>query len=178
MREREMRFFTREEAQRFLAAAVGERLEALHVVPVTTGMRQGELLALRWQEVDLGDLSGVGNLLVLRVRATLQRDQSGALMLSETKTKRSRRQIAQAALAVEALRRHRVAQHHERLLLGAAWHEQGIGQDLVFCGATGGPLDASGVYHAFCGWWSVRVCRASGSTICGIQRRRCCWGRG
>jgi integrase len=48
-----MRPLTSEESRRFLQAARGNRLEALYVLAVTTGMRQGELLALRWQDVDI-----------------------------------------------------------------------------------------------------------------------------
>ena len=42
-----------EETRHFLEAARGDRLEALYVLAVTTGMRQGELLGLKWQDVDL-----------------------------------------------------------------------------------------------------------------------------
>ena len=49
----EMRPLSAEETRRFLEAARGDRLEALYVLAVTTGMRQGELLALKWQDVDL-----------------------------------------------------------------------------------------------------------------------------
>jgi integrase len=42
-----------EEAQRFLQAARGDRLEALFVLALTTGLRQGEALALRWEDIDL-----------------------------------------------------------------------------------------------------------------------------
>ncbi|MGH8903791.1 MAG: tyrosine-type recombinase/integrase [Egibacteraceae bacterium] len=44
-----------EEARRLLEAAKGDRLEALYVVALTTGLRRGELLGLRWSDVDLGE---------------------------------------------------------------------------------------------------------------------------
>jgi integrase len=50
---RKMCPLTSEEARRLLQAARGNGLEALYVLAVTTGMRQGELLALRWQDVDM-----------------------------------------------------------------------------------------------------------------------------
>ena len=50
---KEMRPLSPEEARRLLRATRGDRLEALYVLAVTTGMRQGELLALRWQDVDV-----------------------------------------------------------------------------------------------------------------------------
>src|SRR5918997_1562191 len=50
---KEIRALSAEETRRMLEAAVGNRLEALYVLAVHTGMRQGELLALRWQDVDM-----------------------------------------------------------------------------------------------------------------------------
>jgi integrase len=52
---KEMRPLSPAEARKLLEAAQGDRLEALYVLAVTTGMRQGELLALKWQDVDLGN---------------------------------------------------------------------------------------------------------------------------
>jgi integrase len=52
---REMRPQSPAEARKLLDAAQGDRLEALYVLAATTGMRQGELLALKWQDVDLGN---------------------------------------------------------------------------------------------------------------------------
>ena len=51
----EMHTLDRDETRRLLVAAAGDRLEALYVIAVTTGMRQGELLALRWRDVNLDD---------------------------------------------------------------------------------------------------------------------------
>jgi integrase len=53
MRQGEMQVFSSEEAKTYLAAIAGNRLEALYVLALTTGMRQGELLALTWSAIDL-----------------------------------------------------------------------------------------------------------------------------
>ena len=84
-----------------LEAAKGERLEALFVLAVTTGMRQGELFALSWNDVDLDSAS-------LTIRATLQRMRGQGFVFLLPKTKKSRRKITLSARAVEALRRHDV----------------------------------------------------------------------
>ena len=76
----------REEACRLLEAARGDRLEALYVLALSTGMRQGELLALKWDDVDL-------ECGVLRVRRTLTHKDK-AFVLGEPKTKKSRRHQA------------------------------------------------------------------------------------
>jgi integrase len=126
---KEMQTFSPEEARALLAAAKGDRLEALYVLALTTGMRQGELLALHWRDVDL-DAGAV------MVRGSLGRTKDG-LLISAPKNNRTRR-IELTEAAIIALRRHRVAQAEERLSLGAGWDDQ----DLVFPNAIGRPIEA------------------------------------
>jgi integrase len=76
--EEEMRTLSPKETRRLLESARGERLEALYVLAVTTGMRQGELLGLKWQDVELE--AGT-----LGVRRTLTR-RGGKMALGEPKT--------------------------------------------------------------------------------------------
>ena len=128
---REMSTLSPEQARAFLETAEGDRLEALYVLALNTGMRQGELLALRWREVDLEGGS-------LQVTATLQRTSEG-FTFSEPKTAHSRRQMALTAPAVEALRSHRARQLEERLSMGAAWEDN----DLVFANEVGRPIEGT-----------------------------------
>jgi integrase len=80
----EMRTLTQAQALQLLEAARGHELEALFVLALTTGMRQGELLGLRWKDVDLR--AGV-----VRVTGTLQRGKGA--VVAEPKTAQSRRSI-------------------------------------------------------------------------------------
>ncbi|HEU5006368.1 MAG TPA: site-specific integrase [Jatrophihabitantaceae bacterium] len=112
---------TVEEVRRFLAAARSSRFEAAFVVAVVTGVRLGELLALRWDDIDLGDAPTV------RVRGTLQR-ADGRLQILEPKTAQSVRVVAIGRLGAEALRAHHVRQAEERLRIGSCWTDR----DLVF----------------------------------------------
>lgn len=123
------------EAQAFLTAAHGDRLEALFVLALTTGMRQGELLALRWADVDLdGSLvRGQPSLYVCRS----VRPVHGEFLADEPKTAASKRRVMLARPAIEALKRHKVAQTEERLKAGPAWTDLG----LVFASPTGGYTD-------------------------------------
>lgn len=125
----EMATLSPEQARIFLAAAKSDRLAALYVLALTTGMRQGELLALRWQNIDAS---------TLHVKATLQRTPDG-FIFAEPKTARSRRQVALTRAAVEALRSHRARQLQERLRMGVAWEDN----DLVFANETGRPIEAA-----------------------------------
>jgi integrase len=131
IKRQEMATLSPEQAKAFLEAAQGDRLEALYVLALTTGMRQGELLALRWRDVDLE--AGT-----VQVRATLQRTRDG-FTLVEPKTASSRRQVALAETAVANLRRHRAAQGEERLRLGPAWEDN----DLIFANEVGRPIEAT-----------------------------------
>jgi integrase len=92
-------------------------------------MRQGELLALRWRDVDLDKAA-------LQVVHSLQFSNGGKWTLSSPKTKQSRRQIVLAPMTVEALRGHRKRQLAERLALGSLWAEH----ELVFTQPGGEPL--------------------------------------
>jgi hypothetical protein len=74
-----------DETRKLLEAARGDKLEALYVLAIHTGMRQGELLALKWSDVDLENA-------VISVRRTLMKS-GGCLLLGEPKTKKSRRTI-------------------------------------------------------------------------------------
>ena len=113
----EMRALVPEEAQRLLDAADGDRLEALFVLAITTGMRQGELFGLRWADVDLDAAT-------LSVRQAVQWLKGGPVC-TQPKTARSRRSISLTRRAIAALRQHRVRQAEERLKIGQAWRDGG-----------------------------------------------------
>ncbi|SRR6266566_1400667 len=126
----QMQTLSAEQVALLFEAAAGDRLEALWILAVTTGMRQGELLALRWPQLDL-DRS------VARVTGTLAVGPEG-VTIAEPKTARSRRQIALTDQAVGALRRHKAAQAAERLRAGQGW----VDTQLVFSDQSGRPLSA------------------------------------
>jgi integrase len=127
----EMRTLSPEETRHFLEAVRGDRLEALYVLAVTTGMRQGELLGLKWQDVELEAKT-------LQVRRTLTR-HGGKIALGEPKTKRSRRSIRLTAQAMEVLKSHLNRQLREIEILGDRYQDQG----LVFTTDTGAPINPS-----------------------------------
>jgi integrase len=113
----------------FLRAVEGERLEPMFVLAVTTGMRQGELLGLKWEDVDLDEG-------VVRVRRTLSRD-GRKIIFSPPKTAKGKRTIGLTGPSVECLRRHRALQEAER----PSWSED-LG--LVFPNAEGRPRSSRG----------------------------------
>jgi integrase len=124
-----MQVLTRGQAQALLAGVQGDRLEALYVLALTTGARQGELLALRWGDMDLES----GAMLIYH---TLRWDRPGRWYLEAPKTDRSRRRVELEHVTIEVLRTHRRRQLEERLAIGAAWHDH----DFLFTRADGEPL--------------------------------------
>jgi integrase len=130
---KEMRALSAEEARRLLEAARGDRLEALYILAVHTGMRQGELLGLKWEDVDLETST-------VRVRRTLTRVDNGRrLALGQPKTPKSRRTVQLTTRAVDAFRSHRARQAEEKLCAGSLYADQ----DLVFAGEGGNVINPS-----------------------------------
>jgi integrase len=110
-----------------------DRWSALYVLAVSTGLRQGELLGLRWEDVDLASAT-------LRVRHTLQPPgfpKGAPARLTPPKTRRSLRGVRLPHSAVAALLRHRELQDAERARADGSWQDRG----LVFPNTLGGYAD-------------------------------------
>lgn len=103
----EKRIFSEEEAILFLSSAKGDPYEALYITALTTELRQGELFALEWSDVDIQRSA-------LRVTATLVEDETGKLVRGAPKTASSRRIVDLPKVAVEALKEHRARTEDSR----------------------------------------------------------------
>ncbi len=134
---REMRALTDRETAQLLKAAEGTRLYMPILLAITTGLRRGELLGLRWADMDLS--TGV-----LSVRQSLGRTRSG-MAFKPPKTAKSRRTVTLPAFVIEALERHRAVQNEERRLLGGAYQDQ----DLVAAEPDGQPQSPGALSRAF-----------------------------
>jgi integrase len=118
-----------EQALHLLSTARGHRDEALLVMALTTGLREGELLGMRWADVDL--VSGA-----VHLQTKLEPSETGGWQLEELKNDQGRRKVLLTRLAVDALTRHRTRQATERLARGPAWEDL----DLVFPNTVGRPI--------------------------------------
>jgi integrase len=132
---REMHTLSASQVRALFAATETDRLRALWILLVTTGLRSGEAVGLLWEDLDLD----AGR---LTVRRALQRQKGKGLVFVDTKTHRSRRNIALPAVTVAALRTHRIRQATERLAAG--WKDEG----LVFTNADGRRLCPSNVHES------------------------------
>jgi integrase len=133
-----------EQARSLLEAARGERFGALYSVALALGLRQGEALGLRWNDVDLDSRT-------LSIRQTLERvggkrfGVPGKLVFVEPKTDRSRRTITMPESIVKALRLDRARQIQERLIAGSRWQDH----RLVFSTTIGTPIEPRSVVVDF-----------------------------
>jgi integrase len=125
----EMRTLSAEETRKLIEVARGDKLGALYMLAVHTGMRQGELLALKWQDVDLENAK-------LSVRRTLTMS-NGRILLGELKTKKSRRTIRLTDAAIQALHEHLARQLEGMERLGDAYRDEG----LIFASQVGTPIN-------------------------------------
>lgn len=146
LRRVERQALTVDDARRIVAAAAGDRLEALWVTTLACGLRQAEVLGLRWRDVDLDGRA-------LRVEVVLDRQldpakahlpprQRNRYVLTEPKTASSRRTIALPPFVVAALRAHKRRQAKERISVGFATTE-----GLVFVSPAGRPVSAGWLTH-------------------------------
>ena len=144
--------FTATEARKYLRVAKTHRHGPLYELALRTGMRQGELLGLRWDDLDL-DLDA-GH---LTVRRTLARTPGGATF-QDVKTHRSARRITIPSECATSLRWYRRRQQIDQREAGETWRDLG----LVFARATGGPLDHAYVHrahHVICDLADIRRIR-------------------
>ena len=129
---------TAEEAKLVLDAARGDRLEAMAILALSLGLRRGELLGLRWRDVDLD--AGT-----LTISQTVSRISGRGLVVSTPKTDNAARTIPLVSRARTALEDHRRRQADEHRIAGSEWIDSGH----VFTTPTGTVLDPANAYH----WW-------------------------
>ena len=130
---KEISALTREQARVFLEATKGDRLETLYVLAIHTGLRQGELLGLNWDDVTLDRGT-------LQVRRILSAAKDGPIFT--TPKNNQGRSVRLTVQAVQALRDHRKRQVEDRLRRAGLWQDHG----LVFTTLVGTPLNRHNVF--------------------------------
>jgi len=136
-KRKEMKTLSDVQVRTLLSFAEGDRFEVLFWLAVTTGLRQGELLGLKWSDVDWTNRR-------LRIQRQLQRLRGG-LAFSEPKSAAGRRVIALGIATIEKLQKHQHLQVGEIQTAGKFWKEN----DMIFPSSTGTPMDPSNLYHNF-----------------------------
>jgi integrase len=134
----EMSVLEESQVSALLIAAKTSRLEALFHLAVTTGMRQGEILGLKWPDIEWK--SGI-----LHVRRQVQRVPALVYVFGEPKTRAGKRTIKLGPSTLQALRAHWERQQLEKAAAGPSWQNN----DLVFPSTHGTPLDQSNLLKEF-----------------------------
>ena len=137
-RPRRFEPLTADEARQLLTSAGGHRLHALFELALHTGLRKGELLGLRWEDLDLDAGTAA-------IRRTLQRTAVGGLTTLPTKTRASERRIALPTRCLQSLKLHREQQQHEREATNTTWQHSGH----VFTTVQGTPIDPTNLTRTF-----------------------------
>src|SRR5712692_9242382 len=128
------------------------------------GMRRGELLALRWDDIDYKQG-------LVSVHRTMTRVGGYGYVEGEPKTRSSRRRIVLPSVALEALRVHRIQQEQIRVNVGEKWQDKG----LVFCDGYGGFFSPDMVLRRFDKLWMRLVCLTCVFMTCAIVQQQFCW---
>jgi len=133
---KEAAYLTPDQVRSLLVAAEGSRYAPLFALLVNSGLRRGEALALHWSDIDF-------DARLLRVRGTLAR-VDGELVVTETKTAKSRRVVPLSPTAERLLRDVRTRQVAERLRAGSMWQPS----PYVFTTELGEPCDPRNALRA------------------------------
>jgi integrase len=132
----EMKVWDVEEVRQFLEVARGSHFYMVYLIALTTGMRQGEILGLSWNDINFDDG-------IIHVRQTLSKD--GKKIIPSTKTASGTRSIAMPDELIAALKQHKISQSKHRLRLGPLYHDM----NLVNSTENGTPINASNLRRNF-----------------------------
>ena len=134
----EQRTWSSEELQLFFEALAGERLSMAFVLLATTGMRRGEVLGLRWEDVDFTGRA----LSIVQTLTTVRGDKH----IGPPKTGKSRRRVSIDSVTLDALKAHRKRQRVERIAAADVWSNEG---HLVFTDELGEPVHPNRLSQSF-----------------------------
>src|SRR5436853_5858572 len=108
-------------------------MEALFCLALATGARRGELMGLKWQDIDFSTNTWHIRRTLSRIPSKLSAEKGRGFEETEPKTRQSRRSVVIAPFAIEALKQHRIRQLEAKLKAGPNWQEH----DYVFCTSIG-----------------------------------------
>jgi integrase len=121
---------TVEQMKAFLDATKSHRFYVPFLLECHSGLRRGELLGIRWQDINFETKA-------ISVNQSLIRTRQKGLVMSDPKTEKSKRTIPIADEVIEALKGHKAIQNQHKLLAGRGYNNA----DLVFCSNIGNPID-------------------------------------
>ena len=136
--ESEMKILDESQVSQMLITAQGNRLEALYYLALTTGMRQSEILGLKWIDIDWQNQT-------LRIERQLVRPKGSEVIFAPPKTKFGKRTVKIGEKSISILRNHDIRQNQERIISGDRWIDKG----LLFTTRIGTPIHARNLIRYF-----------------------------
>jgi integrase len=136
----EIQPLTLEQVQKLLVAVHGHKWEALYTLALATGMRRGELLGLKWQDINMQTGTLQVRRILTRVPAPTE-EKRHIYIEAEPKTQHSRRSVIIASFALEMLKQHLQQQIAIKARSAEVWQEH----DYVFCTSLGTHLNPNHV---------------------------------
>ena len=121
-----------------ISSARGSRYETLYWIAVTTGLRKGELLGLKWSDLDWVTRR-------LSIQRQVQRLKDQGLVFNTPKSEAGERSVLLSVDTIRRLRGHHAVQYYEKEFAGNRWQEN----DLIFPSTIGTPLDPQNIYKNF-----------------------------
>ena len=134
----EMRIFSENEVNQFLNLSQGTRYETLYHIAIATGLRQSELLAIKWSDLDWEKRT-------LNVQRQLKRKHKPGDYYDSPKTSNGRRSITLGQKTIQKLREQLKRQEKERDTAGIRWKEN----DLIFPSTIGTPMGQNNLFRSF-----------------------------
>ncbi len=128
-KSKEIKTLDENQARTFLSVAADTRYEAMYWMAITTGMRQGELLGLKWSDLDWRNRQ-------IQVQRQVQLVPGEGYVFSAPKSNAGKRTIVLSGEMIEKLRKHLEFQNTERSFTGDQWKEN----DLIFASSVGTPM--------------------------------------
>lgn len=136
--KKEMKIWNKEETDRFINYILGKENEAFYLLAIYTGMRRGELLGLKWEDIDFENRK-------IRIQRSLARITGKGLVLGDVKTRNSRRTISIPPFVVASLKRHKEQQEDRKRKLQGIYNDQ----DMVFTSYNGNFKDPDNILREF-----------------------------
>lgn len=157
--KKEMRVLSLQEQKKFTAAIGNERLRALFILAPSCGAREGEILALKWDDIDFEKNKIRIDETVKRIKTFSYSGNKTKIIFKTPKTSSSNRIIDVPKMAMKELYNHRKKQFEEKLNAGKLY----IDNNLVFCTNLGKPIDVSNLMRVY-----KRILNRSGINTKGV----------
>ncbi|MCH3962940.1 MAG: site-specific integrase [Clostridium sp.] len=142
----EIKIFTNDEIYRLKKTLATSRLKCLVLTALATGLRQGELLALTWDDIDINNMEITVNKTIKRVKVIESDDtRQTKTLIQKPKTESSNRIVPIPSKLIPILKQHQLAQKLEKIKSGDSYEDN----NLVFATALGKPTDAKNLFRSY-----------------------------